>query len=338
MRLRRGFELPEDRQQDLRKAEILEWITIAYLTSVVILVYLVMGSSQAMKVAWIEDLLSLIPPIAFLVAQHFRTKEPSRDYPYGYHRAVTMAFLVASLALASIGLFLLWDSSMGLLMGEHPTIGLMEVFGVQVWQGWLMIAVMLYASIPVSILGRMKQKPARRIHDKGLHADARTNAADWKTGVASILGILGIGLGFWWADSLAAVLISLDITWDGAKNLRNAVADLLDRTPHEVDHSCPIDVDEDVREVLRSSGLVTAANIRLRDMGHVLAGEIYAIPAAEEAPGPARTRELVARALRCDWRLQDLTLHWVDALPSEKGVSPVIGAEGAAEAEKGSSA
>ena len=61
-------ELPPELQQTLRKARRLEWLTIAYLLSAVVLLGLVLGNSQAMKTAWAEDLLSLIPPIAFLVA------------------------------------------------------------------------------------------------------------------------------------------------------------------------------------------------------------------------------------------------------------------------------
>jgi divalent metal cation (Fe/Co/Zn/Cd) transporter len=60
-----GFEFPPDKQRVLRKARRLEWITIVYLLSVAILVGLGLGQSQAMKAAWIEDILSLVPPLSF---------------------------------------------------------------------------------------------------------------------------------------------------------------------------------------------------------------------------------------------------------------------------------
>ena len=60
--------LPEEQRAALHKARKLEWLTIAFLAVTVTLVFLVLGSSQAMKAAWIEDLLSFLPPIAFLVA------------------------------------------------------------------------------------------------------------------------------------------------------------------------------------------------------------------------------------------------------------------------------
>jgi divalent metal cation (Fe/Co/Zn/Cd) transporter len=77
----RSSELPPELRQTLRKARRLEWLTIAYLVSAVVLLALVLGSSQAMKTAWIEDLLSLIPPIAFLLAMRFNSRVPTGRFP-----------------------------------------------------------------------------------------------------------------------------------------------------------------------------------------------------------------------------------------------------------------
>jgi divalent metal cation (Fe/Co/Zn/Cd) transporter len=81
-------ELPRKQVETLRRAIRLEWITIGFLVVAVTLVGLVLGNSQAMKAAWAEDLLSLLPPIAFLVAVRIIRKPPSRERPYGYHRSV----------------------------------------------------------------------------------------------------------------------------------------------------------------------------------------------------------------------------------------------------------
>src|SRR5699024_2073309 len=91
--------LPEEQRAALHRAKRLEVLSLAYLLSCVVIVYLVMGSSQAMKVAWIEDLLSLIPPIAFLVAAHRARREPSVSHPYGHHRSVAAGHLAAAIAL-----------------------------------------------------------------------------------------------------------------------------------------------------------------------------------------------------------------------------------------------
>ena len=63
----RDRELTPERRETLRRARRLEWITIAFFVAAVALLALMLGPSQAMKTAWFEDLLSLIPPVAFLL-------------------------------------------------------------------------------------------------------------------------------------------------------------------------------------------------------------------------------------------------------------------------------
>ena len=61
-------ELPREQRELLRRAIRLEWVTLVFLAVTVTLVGLTVGSSQAMRAAFFEDLLSFIPPIAFLIA------------------------------------------------------------------------------------------------------------------------------------------------------------------------------------------------------------------------------------------------------------------------------
>src|SRR5690625_6851258 len=106
-----------------------------------------MGSSQAMKAAWMEDMLSFIPPIAFLIAVRRTRRRPTPEHPYGYHRAVGIGHLVAATALLAMGAFMVFDSGSGLLAAEHPPVGLIEVGGVVMWSGWLMIAALAYTAV-----------------------------------------------------------------------------------------------------------------------------------------------------------------------------------------------
>lgn len=68
MRYPPGVEIPDELQDVYRRAVRLEWLTLVYLISAVLAIYFTLGSSQAMKGAWLEDLLSLLPSIAFLIA------------------------------------------------------------------------------------------------------------------------------------------------------------------------------------------------------------------------------------------------------------------------------
>ncbi|MGV3541462.1 MAG: cation diffusion facilitator family transporter [Rufibacter sp.] len=311
------FEYPEELQPVFKKAKKLEWITIAYLISTAALVYLTMGNSQAMKTAWFEDLLSLTPAVSFLIASRVFHKKPNKDFPYGYHRVVTIAYLVSALALFSVGGFLIVDSIMTLVKQEHPTIGIKVIFGHEIWLGYLMMAVMLYGSVPAMILGRMKLPLAKKLHEKNLFTDADMNKADWMTGLAAILGVVGIGLGFWWADAVAALIISLDIIKDGYTNLKQAVFDLMDERPKTVDEQKDDPLLQQIKELLDCQDWIKEHAFRLREEGHIYLGEAYVVPANEE--NLVQKLEKLGEDLdNLHWRIQEIVIMPVRELLKEE--------------------
>jgi cation diffusion facilitator family transporter len=305
-----GSELPPELEEVHRKAIRLEWISIAYLLTAIAAIYFTLGDSQAMKGAWLEDTLSLAPPIAFLVAARVRYKRPNREFPYGYHRAVEVGYLVAALALLTMGLFLVVDSVLKLIHGDHPPIGMVELFDWQIWLGWLMIAALLYSAIPIAILGRMKTKLAAELHDKVLHADSQMNRADWMTASAALVGVVGIGFGLWWMDAVAAIVIGLDIAHDGLKYTGAAVKDILDGRPRRDDEKGIHPLVDEVRDTVAGLDWVDHAAVRMRELGHVIAVEVLAVP-RDEAKLLDRVEDAVEQISELDWKLQDVVVSVV---------------------------
>ena len=310
-------ELPEAQERCLRRAVHVQWVSIAFLVSATVLVYVVLGNSQAMKAAWIEDLLSFAPPLAFLVAVRVSKRRPTPGHPYGLHRSIGVAHLVAAVALVAVGGYLVADSGLKLVTAEHPPIGVVELFGTTVWLGWLMIAAMAYTAVPPVILGRMKMKLAEELHDKVLYADAKMNKADWLTAVSAMVGVLGIGLGLWWADAVAALLISGSILHDGGRNVRGAVRGLMDARATTFDDAQPHPLTARIDELVVGLPWVRDARSRVRDEGHVFHVEVFAVP----HDGGAPTLDELERARRAiddlDWKLQDVVVVPVSRLPDE---------------------
>jgi cobalt-zinc-cadmium efflux system protein len=228
-------QLPAEIERAMKKAERLAWISIGFLVSIILAMAMVMGGSQAMQTAWIEDMLSLLPPVVFQIALKLEQKPATETFPFGFYRANSLAFLIAAGALTTMGALLLYEAASTLIKQEHPTIGSFQLFDREIWLGWAMIGVLVYSVIPPVILGRLKKPVAAKIADKVLHTDALMNAADWQTGLAGILGILGVGFGFWWADALAAGFISLSILMDGLRSVRTSVVELIDGAPRRMD-------------------------------------------------------------------------------------------------------
>jgi cation diffusion facilitator family transporter len=310
-------ELPQQQRRALRDATRLEWGTIAFLAVTVTLTFLVLGSSQAMRTAWIEDLLSFLPPIAFLIATRVIRRPPTEKHPYGLHRATAIAHLVAAVSLLVTGGYLLVDSALTLLTAEHPTIGGVQLFGVTIWLGWLMIAVLALTVVPPVLLGRAKLKRAEILHDKVLYADADMNKADWQTAAAAILGILGIGVGWWWADSAAAILIAASITWDGVRNLRSAVSGLIDTRARSYDDARVDPVNDRIDGFLREQDWIRDARSRVRDQGHVFHVEAFIVPVDPERLSVKLLEQTRVACSRLDWKVKDLVLVPVETLPEE---------------------
>ncbi|MAM38602.1 MAG: cobalt transporter [Erythrobacter sp.] len=303
---------PDDITRTLRRAERLERWSIFWLLTIIAVMYFAMGSSQAMKTAWVEDTLSLLPPALFLLARKFEDRPATDKYPFGFHRVGSLAFLLAAGALTAMGVFLLYDAARALILREHPTIGNVVVLGWDVWLGWLMVAALIYSVIPPVILGRMKKPLARDTMDKILYTDADMNAADWKTGLAGIAGIIGIGFGFWWADAAAAGLISFDVLRDGVRNLRIAVAELLDGAPRELDSPDIHPVVEALSTALRTR--FPDHDVQVRETGRYLRANV--IPTKDAKLGPSQARQLISEGQA--WRLAALGQQFKNVPPASE--------------------
>lgn len=306
--------LPEDRREDFRRARRLEAWTIAYLVSAIGFMAAVFSSSQAMKTVWFEDMLSLAPPVLFLLGTRFSARPPDRWYPYGLLRLVSVAYLGASVALLCMGGYLLADAALNLIEAEHPTVGGISIFGHVIWLGWLMLLPLLWSTLPSVFLARARLPLADRLHDKILLADAEMARADWMTGAAAMAGLFGLAFGFWWADSAAAALISLDILRDGVRNIRAASNDLMNRRPQRLPELEPDPLPDRLAEMLRGLDWVEDAAVRLREEGHLLSGEAFVVPRHTDRL-PERIEQAAKAACDSDWRLCELVISPVRRLP-----------------------
>ncbi len=176
-----------------------------------------------------------------------------------------------------------------------------------------MLPVLVWSVVPAVILGRKKLPLAESIHDKVLHTDAKMNKADWMTGLAAMAGVIGISLSWWWADALAAAVISLDILHDGFTNLREVVRRLLDETPRTVDRHRVDPLPRRVRAWLLEQDWIERAAVRMREEGHVCYGEAYVVPRNGRVD-VAQLSETTRNLHELDWRLHEIALVPVEEL------------------------
>lgn len=312
----RGIPERPDAERALQSGQRLAWLSIAYICSTVALLFMVMGGSQALKTEFVEDALSFLPPIFFLISDRVSRREPNRRFPFGYERVVSAGYVGSAIALLAVGVLLLFDGGMKLAMAEHPTIGGFPIFGRVVWTGWLAIPVLLWCAVPAHFLGRAKRKAASVLYDKTLASDAAMNEANWQSAGAAILGIVGVAFGLWWADSAAAVLISLEIIRSGWTELRTAIGDVTDRSPKTVDEKEDNPIDERLTHFLEQQPWVKEVVVRVRERGRELTAEAHVVPTSRQlsVDDLSNARE---QACRIDPRLAEVTIAPVNALPED---------------------
>ena len=306
-------------QRDLQRAARLCWWSIGLLGAVTVLMYASMGGSQAMLTALVEDVLSLLPPIAFLIALRFRARGVDATYIDGRERAFDITFLASAVALTAVGALLVFYGLHVLVTRTHPVVGSVVIGDRVIWQGWVMIAALAVSCVPPVILGRLKLKLARALDSKPLHADADMNKADWMTAVAGIVGIAGIGYGLWWADAASAVVIAGAVLHDGVRNLRNAVRDMHDARPQRVDRSDHDPLPDAVAAAVAAHPDVIACRVRFHEEGMRLSGVVF-VTTRDGMLDSAMTDAIRDAARAVHWRIDEV-LVMVDAAPGAQRVT-----------------
>jgi len=173
--------------------------------------------------------------------------------------------------------------------------------------GWVMIAALLYSVVPPVVLGHMKQPLARELHDKALQTSAMLDKGDWLSGIAGVLGIIGIAYGFWWADSAAAAFISIEIVKDGFSELSNSIAQLMNKRPSDVESKEPDPIVDELQDALRRLDWVADVRVRLREDGDVVTGEAFVAP-RDDRDLLRKLDEATKIANGFEWRLHDVNI------------------------------
>lgn len=309
VKVKKPSDFPPEIKNNFKKAKELNVLTLVFLGLNSFILYMLSSGSQAMKAAWLEDLLSLTPSIVFLFTNKYLFRPPNPDYPLGYEKLKSLGFLVSSGALLLFGLYLFWESLSGLLTPPRPTIGAVGYFGFVFWKGWIMAAALAAATVSPILLGRAKFKLAKKLNDPTLYTDGKILKADWMSGLAAAMGILGLGLGLWWADSLAALLISLDILYDGFRHIKISAKEVIDKLP--------MDLEGKVRDPLlariaqRTKELGFTPALRFHSLGPRISGQVF----VEPKPG-MDTKALEEEIEKLDWRIVHVDVV-VDPRPKE---------------------
>jgi cation diffusion facilitator family transporter len=178
----------------------------------------------------------------------------SASHPYGYERAED----IAGLGVASV----IWASA--LLAGLLSVHKLTEhAHTTHVGFG---MAAAVVGIVGNQVVARYKSTVGGRIHSATLVADARHSWLDAISSAGALLGLVGVALGFGWADGVAGLIVTAFIVHVGYQVTTELVGHLMDGVDPSV-------LAEAERAALDIDG-VNHAHVRARWMGRSLLVEI----------------------------------------------------------------
>jgi divalent metal cation (Fe/Co/Zn/Cd) transporter len=173
---------------------------------------------------------------------------------------------------------------------------------------------MTLTAIPPILLGRAKIPVAKLLHDKPLYADADMNRANWLTNGAGVIGLTLVAWGFWWGNSLAALLISVDILRDGLTSVGRSLSDVMDHHPVDLETDKQDPIVGDVERAVRALPFVADQRILLREHGRYLFAEIFIRPNVRRLPDDVTEASRAVRqaVMPLDWRLRHVAVEFTE--------------------------
>ncbi|MBP1853337.1 cation diffusion facilitator family transporter [Rhizobium halophytocola] len=163
--------------------------------------------------------------IAYFVVRYAR-KPADHDHPYGHHKAEYLSAVLEGVLIVIAALLILQEAIDAL---AHPSVLVAPVTGLAI-NAMAAVINFVWARILIGV-GRSHRSPA-------LLADGQHIMSDVVTSVGVLLGlILVVYTGYAILDPLLAIVVALNIIWQGWKVISHSVDGLMDKAvePGEVE-------------------------------------------------------------------------------------------------------
>lgn len=217
-------------------------------------VVVVLSGSVALLGDTFHNVADALTAVPLLIAFALARRPASKRYTYGYGRAEDLAglFVIAMITL-SAG-FAAYEAIRRLLTPYDVT------------HLWAVAAASIVGFLGNEVVARYRIRVGRQIGSAALVADGLHARTDGFTSLAVLLGAGGAALGWWWADPVVGLLITVAII--GV--LRSAVAQVGARLMDAVD---PATVDQAHAAIDSVDGVESVSELRIRWIGHSLRAE-----------------------------------------------------------------
>lgn len=203
---------------DIKQGEKGAWVSICAYIILSLLKFTVgfIGNSEALRADGLNNSTDVIASVAILIGMKIARKPPDENHRYGHFRAETIASLIASFIMFSVGVQVLIGAGKALYLGTSETPQLLTAW-TALFSGFVMFFVYRY-----------NVKLAKKINSQSLRAAAQDNRADALVSLGAFVGIIGSILGIVWLDTLAAFVVGMIICKTAWEIFHETTHDLTD--------------------------------------------------------------------------------------------------------------
>jgi len=205
--------------------------------------------SRALLADGFNNTTDIIASVAVFIGLRIAARPKDEDHPYGHQKMESIAAMIASLIMLSVGLAVLFNSARSLINGDFTTpsltAGLFALFGAIV-----MYLVYVYNA-----------RLAKRTHSIALRAASKDNLSDALVSLGTAVGVLFSTIGLAFIDAALAVIIAFII-------IKTAVEIFLDTVVHLSDGFAPELVDRYASAVLAIEGVEEVRDVKARHLGN----------------------------------------------------------------------
>lgn len=272
-------------------------VALVSVAAAVLLIGIKLGTGLATgSLAFISEAIhsgtDLVAALLALFAVGVAARPADRTHPYGHGKAEHLSALAEGAVLVAVSLWIAYEAIHRLVQGGHEVDATWWAIAVAV----LIMAIDLGRTVALT-------RAARRFSSAALKGSALHFASDLAGTTAVLVGLLLVRAGAEWADSAAALFVSVLVLLAAGRLMHENVEVLMDRVP---------DADEAaVREAVAAMGpAVELRRLRMRSAaGRAFADVVIGVPPGESVGRGHAVADEVEEAIEAAVPGADVVVH-----------------------------
>ncbi len=208
--------------REKRKVAFLSVIAAIFLTGFKLFIGLATGSLGLLSEA-LHSALDLIAAVITYFSVRVSDKPPDKEHNFGHGKIENLSALAETLLLLLTCVWIIYEAIHRLTSGKTE-------IDVTIWS-----YIVVVASIIIDFSrSRALYRVAKKYNSQALEADALHFSTDIWSSAVVLLGLICAQFGFFFADSLAALVVAMIVIYVSYRLGKKAIDALLDRTPDHV--------------------------------------------------------------------------------------------------------